>query len=228
MSSATEVWSRFIERYAVLQSAVPLFDADTNGSVRIRTIGRGRTERQILSRSPKMESLVRSEVALLERDWNSSPRRLDGLIYMAGLRRDQSFVPIYIGKTEAEGRLGGNFSANVTRIAADTTKFARWGDGYAYHVGDLSACVLPGHDERKKTAKYQAWARAMFLDVPCATPRLKEPILFWCKAWDRGDVGVWEELGPTRLTFLEYLLIGVGSMCFEQLLNREGQARDRA
>ena len=39
-------------------------------------------------------------------------------------------------------------------------------------------------------------------------------------------VGIWEDFGPTRLTFLEYLLIGVASAVFpETLLNREGQSR---
>jgi hypothetical protein len=33
------------------------------------------------------------------------------------------------------------------------------------------------------------------------------------------------ELGPTRLAFLEYLLIGVAGLAFPGLLNREGLAR---
>lgn len=227
MTAALSVWNRFVERFEVRRTAVPLFDAAPDGTVRLRTIGRGRTQRQVLARSSEMEGLVRTEVARLVDDWRVAPRRLDGLIYMAGLLREQGFVPLYIGKTETEGRLGGRISVNIERLAADTSKFARWGDNYAYHIGDLSACVLPGHSEGKQTAKYRSWAAAMFDEVPCASPRLKEPVFFWCKAWDRTSIGIWEEFGPTRLTFLEYLLIGVGSMCFDQMLNREGLARDR-
>lgn len=211
----------------VLRTAVPLFDAGPDGTVRLRNIGRAQSQRQVLARSPEMETLVRAEVARLVDDWRQVPRRLDGLIYMAGLRREQGFMPLYIGKTETEGRLGGRMSANIERLSADTSKFARWGDNYAYHIGDLSACVLPGHASEKQTDKYRSWAAAMFAEAPCASPRLKAPVLFWCKAWDRNSIGIWEEFGPTRLTFLEYLLIGVGSMCFEQMLNREGLARDR-
>jgi hypothetical protein len=50
-------------------------------------------------------------------------------------------------------------------------------------------------------------------------------VYFWAKAWDRSQVGVWEELGPTPLAFLEYLLIGVAGLVSPSLLNREGIAR---
>jgi hypothetical protein len=37
------------------------------------------------------------------------------------------------------------------------------------------------------------------------------------------DIGVWQEFGPTRLSFLEYLLIGLASALFpSEILNREG------
>jgi hypothetical protein len=51
-------------------------------------------------------------------------------------------------------------------------------------------------------------------------------VYFWAKAWKRTDVGVWSELSPTRLAFLEYLLIGVASTAFDgSLLNYEGRNR---
>ena len=40
--------------------------------------------------------------------------------------------------------------------------------------------------------------------------------------------GVWEELGPTSLTFLEYLLIGVAGRVSPVLLNRVGVGRGTA
>jgi len=42
---------------------------------------------------------------------------------------------------------------------------------------------------------------------------------------DHDDTGIWEELGPTRLAFLEYLLIGVAGLMSPHLLNREGIGR---
>jgi hypothetical protein len=54
---------------------------------------------------------------------------------------------------------------------------------------------------------------------------LKMPVYFWCKAWRFGAVGPWKDFGPTSLTFLEYLLIGIGSSAFQCLLNEEGKNR---
>ncbi len=56
-------------------------------------------------------------------------------------------------------------------------------------------------------------------------PRLSREVHSWAKAWKDSEVGIWRDLGPTRLTFLEYLLIGVASMALPALLNREGVNR---
>lgn len=48
-------------------------------------------------------------------------------------------------KVRNVGKTAGVLSANLTRPATDTSKFGRWGDNYAYHIGDLSSIVLPGH-----------------------------------------------------------------------------------
>ena len=173
-------------------------------------------------RSPEMENLVLTESAKLVADWEAWTHRYDGLIYLMGWMDGNHFVPLYIGKTETFGKGDRNLSANLRNLTSDRSKFARWGDNYAYHIGDLSACVLPDHSESKRTAKYQAWADTLF--VP-GTLRLKRPVYFWAKAWDHDDTGIWEELGPTRLAFLEYLLIGVAGLMSPHLLNREGIGR---
>ena len=46
---------------------------------------------------------------------------------------------------------GKDLSANLVGLDPNTRKFGRWGDGYAYHIGDLGAVVLPGHDPNAKT-----------------------------------------------------------------------------
>ena len=117
----------------------------------------------------------------------------------------------------------GNYRKDValTSLHTDKTKFARWGDGYSYHIGDLSACVLPGHDESKKTVKYQSWAECLFV----TGTQLRHPVYFWAAAWKSDEAGVWDEYGPTSLAFLEYLLIGIAGGLSDCLLNREGIAR---
>ena len=144
-------------------------------------------------------------------------------MYLAG---DAPVTPLYIGKTETFGRGGGNLSANIRSLARDRAKFARWGDNYAYHIGDLSAVVLPGHPASKANPKYQDWAEALFEDFPGEAPRLRQPVYFWTRAWSSRETGIWTEFGPTRLSFLEYLMIGVASSAFpDKLLNREGRHR---
>jgi hypothetical protein len=72
------------------------------------------------------------------------------------LRRgsDGSLVPLYIGKAESFGKGHGNLSANLCNLHTSKNKFARWGDNYAYHIGDLSAPVLTGHPVEKRNPKY--------------------------------------------------------------------------
>jgi len=69
-------------------------------------------------------------------------------------------------------------------------------------------------------------ANALFEDYPSESPRLRFPVYFWIHAWEKGNVGVWEEFGEISLTFLEYLLIGVASRLFpNDTLNQEGVNR---
>jgi len=91
-----------------------------------------------------MEALVRSEVDAIVKD-HREHGNLDGLIYIMGMKRPDLFLPLYIGKAETLGRGDKNFSANLANLSRDTSKFARWGDGYAYYIGDLSGCALLGH-----------------------------------------------------------------------------------
>jgi hypothetical protein len=93
-------------------------------------------------------------------------------------------------------------------------------------MGDLSAAVCPGHPQKSIQDKYVHWAENLFEKRPTKNPKLKRNVLFWMKPWKGTDVGIWKDFGPTNLTFLEYLLIGVGSTIFpETLLNSEGTNR---
>ncbi len=222
--AAELIWNAFCSRFSIAQKAVPLFATQPDGTVSLKTVGKA-VQRPLLMRSPDMETMVRAEVAKLVADHEAGTHRLDGLIYMMGTKQGNTLGPLYIGKTETLGKGDGNLSANIQHLDTDTSKFARWGDNYAYHIGDLSACVLQGHTPSRLVPKYQAWAQTLFTASPTQTPLLRQPVYFWAKAWDNSWVGVWQELGATRLAFLEYLLIGVASMVSPQLLNREGLGR---
>jgi hypothetical protein len=204
---------------------VPLFATSPDGSVLTKRTGNTKV-RRVLRRSAEVEALVRAECARLIADWREKTLAYDGLLSFMGIEDADGIVLLYIGKAETLGKGDGNPSANIRGIENDTSKFARWGDNYAYHIGDLSAVVLPGHEPKHIERKYKAWASALFESYPADSPILKRPVSFWAKAWSGREVGVWEEFGPTRLTFLEYLLIGLASSAFGSvLLNREGQNR---
>jgi hypothetical protein len=151
----------------------------------------------------------------------------DGLIYIMHRRGDGgSVMPLYIGKAETFGRGDKNLLANICDLHSRKDKFARWGDNYAYHIGDLSAAAVTGHPPERKNPKYNEWASKIFKSAPTEQPQLAFDLYFWAKAWKSTDVGIWSELSPTRLAFLEYLLIGVASTEFNgSLLNYEGKNR---
>ena len=81
---------------------------------------------------------------------------------------------------------------------------------------------MPAPSKAKPTVKYRAWADTLLVPV---TLGLERPVYFWANAWDHDGTGIWEELGPTRLAFLEYPLIGVAGLTSPHLLNREGIGR---
>ena len=204
---------------------MPLFETSSGLAVKTKQIGKTKL-RSILCRSPEMDNLVRVECAKLIDDWKQKAFAYDGLIYMMLAEEPDGVVPLYIGKAETLGKKGGNLSANIKGIKTNTSNFARWGDNYKYHIGDLSAAVLPGHDPKKATPKYKSWAGSLFKENPTDTPVLKRQVFFWTKAWSPNDTGPEVGLEPTKLAFLEYLLIGWASSTFgASLLNREGRNR---
>ncbi|QOP42542.1 hypothetical protein FJR45_00650 [Sulfurimonas sediminis] len=173
-----------------------------------------------------MEKLIQNETDKLISDWKNRKDNLDGLIYLMFTKENDKVIPLYIGKTETIGKGDRNLSVNIKNLHTDFSKFARWGDGYSYHIGDLSAVVLTDHQENKINKKYTDWATSLFQKFPTNSPKLKQEVYFWTKAWGKDDIGIWNDFGKTRLTFLEYLMIGVASSVFPKaLLNREGQNR---
>jgi hypothetical protein len=148
-----------------------------------------------------MENLMRQEAKRVVDDHKAAIGLYDGIIYMMLTRgSDGGVIPCYIGKAETIGKTSGVLSANLMRLATDTSKFGRWGDNYAYHIGDLSSIVLPGHNATVQTEKYRSWATALFVGINTDRPRLRQPVFFWVKAWKKDDIGIWTEFGPTHLS----------------------------
>ena len=216
------LWNRFCNEHGIFESGVPLFEHDAEGRVASEPFGKD--GRAILRRSSAMEALVRREV---NRVLAPGENCCEGILYMMYWREaPRQVVPLYIGRAGKYGRGGGNLSANLLGIEKDVSRFARWGSGYAYHIGDLSAAACPGHGGDKVVQKYQRWAQRLFLDAPALMPTLRRPVYFWATAWSQQSYNVWHDFGPCSLSFEEYLLIGVASTLYpDALLNDEGVNR---
>lgn len=223
------LWQEFCRAHRIAEASVPLFSERADGTVEVvRLAGAGVP---LLRRSPAMEGLIGSGVTDILR---ARPEELEGLLYMMlRLDGDGRVVPLYIGRAGRHGKNGAPVSANLSAIAlapgggwTNGRKFARWGYGYAYHMGDLSSAVLAGHEPRRPPPKYERWARRLFLEAPTSEPRTRFDVRFWCAPWGPGSPGIWRDFGPCPLAFIEYLLIGVASLLFpDDLLNEEGVNR---
>ncbi|KAB8145728.1 hypothetical protein F8S13_01210 [Chloroflexia bacterium SDU3-3] len=221
-SQKLKLWTDFCDDNGVLQKSVPLFSQQ---DMRVETQPYGLDHRLILKRSEEMEALVIEQAEEVINDYKHEMQIYDGLIYMMYWLDQGIIQPLYIGKAEKIGRKGG-LSINIANIRHNKSNFCRWGSNYQYHIGDLSAATIFGHNPKNVNRKYLQWAEKLFLDHPTFEPVLRQPTFFWMKAWPRRKIGIWKEYGITSLTFLEYLLIGVASDIFPTyLLNTEGVNR---
>ena len=227
------LWDGFCAAHGIAAASVPLFAADTNGVVEVVHLRPGGVP--FLRRSAAMEGMIGSSVQSV---FAGSPSTCEGLLYLM-LRLDSQgrVIPLYVGRAGRHGKNGTLVSANLrgiqqVRNGAGWTnghKFARWGYGYAYHIGDLSCAVLKGHEPRRPAPKYVRWAHRLFESVPTTTPQLRFDVRFWCTPWGPASPGIRPEFGPCPLAFIEYLLIGVASLLFpNDLLNEEGVNRKSA
>ena len=172
--SRLDLWVAFCRKFRVAEDSVPLFDCDEDGFVRTREIGNPRP-RKLLRRSEAMETMMCQEARKAVDDHKNATAQYDGIIYIMHTGSpDGVVVPRYIGKSETVGKTSGILSVNLSRLETDKSKFGRWGDNYAYHIGDLSSVVLPGHETEKLRLKYKLWAEALFGGIDVERPRLRQ------------------------------------------------------
>jgi hypothetical protein len=215
MPTKKEVWDNWIQEYVNSETPTPLFE--TNSDEIVQTKPYGKNDRPILNRSREMEETVFTEGRKVIDDYQTSDDTYEGLIYLMYRIDDGDVVPLYVGKAGKYGKGDKNLSANLDGLRNhNTSKFARWGDGYYYHIGDLSAAVLD-HDKEPPN-KYEKWAKHLFEHGR----KLQEPVYFWTKSWRHSDTGLYYDF-EVSLEHLEYQLIGMASELYpDELLNREG------
>ena len=222
-TSADQIWDDFCLRFSVIKNAVPLFEVNASG--RVATRRHGHDGRTMLCRSEQMESLVRTEAAKAVSDFQAGGQQIDGLIHMMGWIEKKRFIPLYICKTQTSWQGGKTLSHTLRNLDKNKLAFSHWGDSYQYNFGALSAYSVPGHNPRDQRERYRDWANTLFEQVPTEHPILRRPVWLWTTAWDNRSTGIWKEVGPTRLSFLEDALIGVAGMISPVLLNCESVNR---
>lgn len=190
---------------------LPLFDADA-GLV-VRTHESGKDRKRLLCRSPDIEAAIIDMVerGLSQPEWH-------GLLYVMGSGTRESFLPLYVGKAEKRG-VKHDVSGNLANIRRNKSKFARWGDGLDYHVGDLSHALYEFKAYRPPMKKYRRWADQLFEQFD--PPILREPVHLYLADWLDGSSGPSRLLGS--LPAAEKEIIALASAHFpDSLLNVDG------
>lgn len=216
MTVKEELWQGWAARYVNTENPTPLFETDDNLTVAYKNYGQN--DRRILKRSEEMEECVRSEGRKVINDWETTDDTYEGLIYLMYWLEDDNVVPLYVGKAGKYGRDGEGLSANLSGLRGTSTgKFARWGDGHYYHIGNLSA-VFFDHDKNQKR-KYKKWAARLFGE----RNQLRQQTYFWAKAWRHDDVGPFHD-ADASLYELERQLIRLTSDLYPGLLLNTAEA----
>ena len=155
----------------------PLFETD---GLLVQTHQRGKAgDRRILTRSAQFEDAMITliEQGLTQDDWT-------GLVYLMGIGERSAFTPLYVGKAERRGKTHA-VSKNIANIRRNPDKFARWGYGLDYHVGDLSHAMFGFTAYREPSSKYRRWAEALFAVTD--PPTLHRPVQHAAPALVRGQ-----------------------------------------
>ena len=206
MSSAFRSWIRELPETRI----VHLFATHEHVIVHHRV---NRNGRELILRSQEMENAVIDvvEKGLRDDDWL-------GMLYVMGWGDLGSFRPLYIGKAGKCGRKNP-ISANLEGISTKRDKFARWGDGRAYHVGALSQVLFGWDAYIGPDDKYTTWCDMLFRDRN--PPTLREPVKLLVIPWWKDSIG---PSGDTMsLEDAEEEAIETASLEFENLvLNAPG------
>lgn len=158
----------------------PLFE--TKDGLRVQTHQRGKAgDRRILTRSSQFETAMVEliEEGLTQEHWT-------GLVHLMGVGERHAFTPLYVGKAERRGKTHA-ISKNIANIRRNPDKFARWGYGLDYHLGDLSHAMFGFAAYRGPTSKYRRWAQTLFAVID--PPTLHLPVSMLLLPWFEGSRG---------------------------------------
>ncbi len=157
----------------------PLFQ--TSEDLSVHTHPYGKDQRPVVTRHPRMEEAIIEEVesGLSKSNWR-------GFLYIMGWGGDvHRFTPLYVGMSSRKGKTR-DLNANLENIRGSKGKFARWGDGNEYHIGDLSRSLFRWKGHKEPVQKYDKWAEMLFQDQ--ARLQLRERTYLYIIPWLDGSV----------------------------------------
>jgi hypothetical protein len=188
---------------------VPIFEEEAPLQVVTRISG----GRRLLCRSQEMETAVIDmvEAGLGAPDW-------EGLLYVMGWGEPDAFKVLYVGKAERKG-VKHPISANIVSIRTNKHKFARWGDGLSYHIGDLSQALFGFKAYRQAPATHRRWAQTLFTTFE--PPVLKQRVYLYLIPWFSGMTGPSGLAGSLPAVEKEVIALA-GFQFADSILNRDG------
>ncbi|WP_189011201.1 hypothetical protein [Deinococcus malanensis] len=142
-----------------------------------------------------------------------------GLVYLMGFGPQHDFSPLYVGKAERRGKIHA-VSKNIANIRRNPDKFARWGYGLDYHLGDLSHAMFGFSAYRGPTGKYRRWAQTLFAVTD--PPTLHRPVSMLLLPWFEGSRGPSGFQGSVASAEKEVIALA-SALHSEWLLNVDGR-----
>ncbi|MBM7865986.1 hypothetical protein GTO89_06465 [Heliobacterium gestii] len=139
------------------------------------------TEKKLLVRSPEIERAIISTVkkGVQRDDW-------EGILFILGTGLLPKFQGIMISITDRQG-IKNEVNENIKNIQSNYNKFARWGDGLDYHIGDLSHAMFQFEAYREPKKRYLSLAQQLFSSFE--PPVLKSQVYLYVLPWYADSVG---------------------------------------
>lgn len=226
MEQRRSVWKQWIgDRLS--ESYIPLFETDDDRFVQTTRFGRGKHERDVVKRNSEIGQRIIDQATLLEEDISTRSGQYEGLIYMMYWIENEEIKPLYIGKTSKFNSTGYELNPNIESLETRDNRFARWGYGKDWHLGDLSNALFnstwlsEGNFAGTLSGK-QRWVDRLFEP---GTLKLRSQTYLWIDTWSVDEDGPFSSYTGTHPTLaeLEYQLIGLADGLYgDILLNQEG------
>ena len=153
----------------------PTFEEDDRQEKRVKTLQL--RERNILCIDKELKNAIIKVVK-----GNINDEKWQGFLYIMGKyikenNEKKIFFPLYVGKTAKIGTRKP-ISSNIENIETNNSRFARWGHGNYWHIGQLSNSLF----NRTQESRHDNWAKELFCR-PLESAVLKKKVYLAIISW---------------------------------------------